>query len=628
MAVSDVGGEFGSRAEAGLLALRAEPEPEITVSPFERPPERPPKGPWRWAKDNLFSSVFNTILTVVTAVVVVAVLRGLTAFIFAPERQWRSVGVNLRLYMTQAYPQEQYVRVWVVFGIMVALGGLSFAFWRAGGPMPVRRITGFVMGMAGFGALVVLVGPFVAVPTKLVWLAVAGAFFAAAAVVHSSEWSRRTEVSSMRVWFTVLVLLILAVWLVPFGHHSFVDGAVQPSEPGTVAMSTKVPLTVMAVVLVAAYWVGVALRDRVPANAVKGTLALAWLLSVPFNLFVILRDPDWDYGRVLSVWLPLFALFAIGGGVLCWFATNPSHAEGGRLLGGLILVAGGLSYLLTYLGLLPGMLQVVRLSILLLGVFVLGGPTFGGAARARRRYVAAWMLFIGLLYYFVAAINSPSTVRVNTELFLGGLSITILVAASTMIISFPIGVLLALGRTSKMPIFRVMCTTYIEIVRGVPLITILFFFSVMLDLFLPRGMSIAEIMAVTLGYSLFSAAYLAENVRGGLQAVRRGQYEASEALGMTAVQTSAFIVLPQALRAVIPALVGQMIAVFKETSLLAIVGVFDFLFIANKVVGTQSEFLGARRENLLFVSFVYWIFTFSMSRASLRLEKKLGVGER
>ncbi len=128
--------------------------------------------------------------------------------------------------------------------------------------------------------------------------------------------------------------------------------------------------------------------------------------------------------------------------------------------------------------------------------------------------------------------------------------------------------------------------------------------------------------------TFFSAAYLAENVRGGLQAIPKGQYEASKALGMTTFQTTVFIVLPQALRAVVPALVGQTIAIFKDTSLVAIIGLFDLLFIGSKVVPAQTAFLGLLKENLLFVAAVYWIFTFSFSRASVRLEKKLGLGVR
>ncbi|MGB1682466.1 MAG: amino acid ABC transporter permease, partial [Acidimicrobiales bacterium] len=186
---------------------------------------------------------------------------------------------------------------------------------------------------------------------------------------------------------------------------------------------------------------------------------------------------------------------------------------------------------------------------------------------------------------------------------------------------------LALARTSTMPIFRVLSTIYIEVVRGVPFITILFFFSTFLNLFLPAGMEIEKLAAAGLGFSLFSAAYLAENIRGGLQAVRRGQFEASDALGLTTVQRTGFIVLPQALRVSIPPLVGATISTFKETSLLTIIGIMDFLRVANSVIPGQTQFLGVKMEGLLFVCMIYWIGAYGMSKFSQRLEKHLGVGE-
>jgi general L-amino acid transport system permease protein len=182
-----------------------------------------------------------------------------------------------------------------------------------------------------------------------------------------------------------------------------------------------------------------------------------------------------------------------------------------------------------------------------------------------------------------------------------------------------------------MPIFRLLCTAYIELVRGVPLITWLLVAFLMLPIALPSGVEIGGVMRAVGAMTFFSAAYLAENVRGGLQSIPGGQREASKALGMSTLQMTVFITLPQALRAVIPALVGQVIAIFKDTSLVTIVGLFDFLHIARQVIPAQSQpfsFLGSIKETLIFAAVVYWMFTFTFSRISLRLEKKLGVGER
>ena len=223
------------------------------------------------------------------------------------------------------------------------------------------------------------------------------------------------------------------------------------------------------------------------------------------------------------------------------------------------------------------------------------------------------------------------TVEVPGNFFIGGLFLTFIIAITAVVASFPIGVILALARTSTMPLFRLMATAYIELVRGVPLITWLLIAFLMLPVALPVGVELGGVVRAIIMIAFFSAAYLAENVRGGLQAIAKGQYEAAQALGLTTVQTTVFITLPQALRAVIPALVGQIIALFKDTSLVTIVGLFDILHIARQVIPAQTQpfnFLGSIKETIIFTAVVYWIFTFTFSRISLRLEKRLGVGER
>ncbi len=274
------------------------------------------------------------------------------------------------------------------------------------------------------------------------------------------------------------------------------------------------------------------------------------------------------------------------------------------------------------------MLMRLRLLGLLFAVFAIGAQTFAGDRRTRIRYLVLWVGLVTVLVVFLAAVNVPSSVEVPGKSLFGGLLLTFVLALTSILLSFPIGVLMALGRTSTMPIFRVISTVYIELVRGIPFITVLIFFDLILVLFLPAEVEFDSLMLAILGGTLFSGAYLAENVRGGLQSIPKGQYEAARAMGLSTLQLTVFIVLPQALRAVIPALVGQTIAIFKDTSLVAIIGLFDFLFIADKVIPNQTIFLGIKLENILFISAVYWLFTFSFSRASLRLEKRLGLGER
>ncbi len=214
----------------------------------------------------------------------------------------------------------------------------------------------------------------------------------------------------------------------------------------------------------------------------------------------------------------------------------------------------------------------------------------------------------------------------------GGLMLTLLLTVVGITFSFPLGVLLALGRRSDLPVVRFLSIAYIELVRGAPLITLLFMGLVLLPLFLPATMSTpSSFVRVTVAITLFSAAYLAENVRGGLQAIPKGQYEAADALGLNVFDKYRLIILPQALAKVIPAIVGQFISLFKDTSLVALVGLVDLLGIAQSVV-QQPDWLGVpggvTKEIYLFVALVYFIFSYGMSVASRRLETSWGVGTR
>lgn len=201
----------------------------------------------------------------------------------------------------------------------------------------------------------------------------------------------------------------------------------------------------------------------------------------------------------------------------------------------------------------------------------------------------------------------------------GGLLLTFLLTAVGIVLSFPIGVLLALGRRSNLPVVKWSCIFFIEVVRGVPLITVLFIANLMLPLLHPSLATVEGVYRAMAGITLFSAAYLAENVRGGLQSIPPGQEEAAKALGLSSLSVILFITLPQALRAVIPALVGQAIALFKDTSLVAIIGLFDLTRIADSVI-VQPEFIGARPEAYLFISIIYFIFSYLMAWASRRIE--------
>ncbi|WP_413174968.1 amino acid ABC transporter permease [Anabaena azotica] len=211
---------------------------------------------------------------------------------------------------------------------------------------------------------------------------------------------------------------------------------------------------------------------------------------------------------------------------------------------------------------------------------------------------------------------------VSTNLW-NGLLLTLLMAIVSIILSFPIGVILALGRTSNLFIIRWFSILYIEIVRGLPLIGILFIAQVMLPLFLPTELRLDRLIRGIAGLVLFSAAYMAENVRGGLQSIPRGQTEAAKALGLNTPLVVILIILPQALRAVIPVIVGQFIGLFKDTSLLSLVGLVELTGMARSILA-QPQFLGRYAEVYIFIGLIYWLFCYSMSLASRKLEKQLG----
>ena len=204
----------------------------------------------------------------------------------------------------------------------------------------------------------------------------------------------------------------------------------------------------------------------------------------------------------------------------------------------------------------------------------------------------------------------------------GGLTLTLFLAITGIALCFPIGVLMALGRRSNLPIIKGLSIAYIELIRGVPLISILFMGQVMIPLFLPEGVRPDNIVRAIVGLTLFSSAYLAENVRAGLQAIPRGQVEAAASLGLNNPLTLGLIVLPQALKTAIPAIVGQFISLFQDTTLLGIVGLVELLGITNSVLA-NPKYLGDYAEAYLFIAILYWFFCYAMSLGSRRIEQAL-----
>ncbi|MBA0216291.1 amino acid ABC transporter permease [Pectobacterium brasiliense] len=253
-------------------------------------------------------------------------------------------------------------------------------------------------------------------------------------------------------------------------------------------------------------------------------------------------------------------------------------------------------------------------------------PMFLKSIPYRGRYIAVWAVAYPLIAWWLLYGGFGGLSRVETYQW-GGLTLTLIIAAVGIAGALPLGILLALGRRSTLPIVRMLSVIFIEFWRGVPLITVLFMSSVMLPLFLTEGTTIDKLLRALVGVILFQSAYVAEVVRGSLQALPKGQYEAAESLGLGYWRMQGLVILPQALKMVIPGLVNTIISLFKDTSLVIIIGLFD-LFSSIQQATVDPTWLGMSTEGYVFAAMVYWIFCFSMSRYSQHLENRFNTGHK
>jgi general L-amino acid transport system permease protein len=326
-----------------------------------------------------------------------------------------------------------------------------------------------------------------------------------------------------------------------------------------------------------------------------------------------------------ELWRPALSM------LMCVFLIGLSWAVWERYVKAFAIFLGALLGILALIPLeTPTITLGVRAVFLACPVLIYMGFWIGRRAKVKGKYIVTFWLLASVLITLVllpGIRGIPGLPAVATTAW-GGLLVTLLLAVGGIVLSFPIGVLLALGRRSSLPVVKLFSILFIEVIRGVPLVTILFMFSIILALFLPAESRIDRLLRALLAMVVFSAAYTAENVRGGLQAIPEGQVEAAKALGLSNFHITAFIVLPQALRLVIPNIVGQFISLFKDTTLVVIVGINDLLGIGNAVLNLRPEFVRLQMEVYLFIAIIFWVFSYFMSYASLELEKALGVGER
>jgi general L-amino acid transport system permease protein len=238
------------------------------------------------------------------------------------------------------------------------------------------------------------------------------------------------------------------------------------------------------------------------------------------------------------------------------------------------------------------------------------------------------LVVLPILAYILLLGGSFGLSHVETSMW-GGLMVTLILSFVGIVVSLPFGIVLALGRRSRMPIVKAACIGFIELVRGVPLITVLFMASVLLPLFLPPGDNIDKFLRALVGVSIFASAYMAEVIRGGLQAIPKGQYEGADSLGLNYGQKMVFIIMPQAIKLVIPGIVNTFIGMFKDTSLVSIINMYDLLGIVKASFGDANWITPVTPlTGLIFAGFVFWIFCFGMSRYSAFMERHLDTGHK
>ena len=380
-------------------------------------------------------------------------------------------------------------------------------------------------------------------------------------------------------------------------------------------------------------------------SAITVMAGIALALALWFGLGWILLEADWTViatlgGRIIigqynieaacpgqnCFWRPQAILLLIT--VLLGMAWG---VAGGGLTKRIALVVGGAAAAFAFL---PYGLDRMGLDVRLLLLANQPALAVGWAlARYTRLGTASWIAILSGTAFVLSLVllrgmpGVPFLLPVSV-LYWGGLMLNLLLAVAGIGLSFPIGIALALGRRSRLQVLKLLCIAFIEIFRGVPLITLLFMSQVLVPLAFPENFPQNSLVRAAIVITLFSSAYMAENIRGGLQSLHPGQTEAARALGLPGWQTTLFISLPQAIRNVIPLIVGQFISLFKDTSLVYIIGMLDVVEISRAFIQGNPAYLANAKELFIFLALVFWVFTYGMSYVSRRVEQQLGVGER
>ena len=603
---------------------------DFYVAPSQAPASRRPPissvGPIGWMRTNLFSGFWNGVATVITAVIAVAFLWAFLTWSIR-DAQWGVVFNNLRLLTSGQYPREEIWRMELTGGILVFLIGLSLGLWGQ-----IARSIWLAVVVTMFVIIVIpIIGSHIDEPT----------IYTLIEPRKSPSDFVFTGDADQEVSFTIEPLDTVSTFNTsPIGYVQNPSRTEWSTQARAATVGDLDPSTYNLVLTLS-----LLNASGQPVNTENGSAEIAIApTSESRTLNVTLPDDGWYVLQVVRddeangernnnegyAWLKTGGVALFEEGDAAASARAEEYGEAPSVDRGIF--PRGNDFRFEGARTVPEFfsLQVAPLAERLAMPFFIGslllanGWIIGVLGKRekdiRRAALIAWVLSFPAILLILNGVGwSDSLPKVPTSMW-GGLLLTVLLTVVGITASFPLGVALALGRRSDLPAIKWTCTIIIEVVRGVPLITILFMAKLIVPFFWSALSDLDLTIRMMIGLTLFSAAYLAENVRGGLQIVPQGQLEAARALGMNPALTTSLIVLPQALRAVIPAIVGQFISLFKDTSLVALVGVFELVGIVDIIVSGQPVYRPYQREAYIFIAIVYFVISYAMSDVSRRLE--------
>ncbi|MBZ0317987.1 MAG: amino acid ABC transporter permease [Anaerolineae bacterium] len=641
------------------------PDETFYIAPKEPPPSRRPPaltiGPAGWLRKNLFSSVRNTLITVITVGLMAAFFYELVTWSVA-KAEWNVVNNTMRLMMVGLYPVDQIWRIELMAVLLVFLSGLGLGVW--GGNARGFFIIALMIIIA---ALFIPIGAERIEPPPIRFLITPTDAIGPVVFVGDKD-------DTVRLLVEPIDDNAIANETSPF--VGFIENS--PGSSSSRALWNNAKAQVVAGTLDLTNYnlqLTVQLLDRSGkvldeqlSTPAQRTVNFEFKLPADGWYYVqVLRDETGEaiYETVDGIQLPIAPARTLPNTGYAWIRINgvetmssqvadveqrtktygevpavqcPSAAECRRLLlEENTRFEGARSFSAFLKTQLDPFLQEIIVSLIVGFAVMLAAYSIGNFAKQSRNpsskkavsrvTIIGWIIFFPLSWILLSGFKDPDSVHPFLRLpevaqsLWGGLILTIVLTFVSLTVAFPIGVLLALGRRSKLPIISIFCILFIEVVRGVPLITILFMAKFIVPYF-AKSMSDTELLIrLLVGLTLFTAAYNAEIIRGGLQIIPKGQIEASQALGLNPFATNVFIVLPQALRAVIPAMMSQSVSLFKDTTLVSIVGLFEFLGMIELIVNGQQIYRPYQREAYLFVGVIYFIISYIMSSLSRRLEE-------